>query len=273
MNVVAWLGPAAPFQAPGWTPPDGAKVLNLQCKGDGSPPCSTIAELWTDEAGRKIPNMLRAGGVSPETVGEVMLNAFSAGGSSTKRLLLSAEDRAQVPVVVLCDGTYTSWRKKGEPDPPEGFVRYGLDAITGPRLFVAMSTSVPNKDQPNGSQTLEATKNEIEKRSGQKFEEGGTLPGVPIQPERLWRLGNIVFADYGKRVGHGDTVSKLATPVWETIVKPWLVTRAPAPPVPGPLPGPVPEEPSQWPFYVAMAVGALAGYVGTRYWQKQKRPA
>jgi len=270
--VVAWLGPAAPFQAPGWTPPAGSKVLNLQCTGNIEPTCGTRADSWADASGRHLPSLLAAGHVDPVSVGDVMLNAFSAGGSAVQRICMSADDRAEIPVVVLADGMYTTDRDAhGNAVAPEGFVRFALDALTGPHLFVATSSSNPNKTYPTGSQTLDAVRREVEKRTGRTFQTGGHVP-LPVQPVTLWTMGNVIFGDYQALLGHGEHVTVLNTAVWDTIVKPFLAARQPGPEPPLRVPPPGPPAPPGFPWdrALALATGVAAGYAGVRWYDTRR---
>ncbi len=269
MSVVAWLGPAAPYQAPGWTAPPGAAVLGLQCQGLNAPTCGDIADGWLDGAGRRLPAMLASRKLDLASAGEVYLNAFSAGGSSVKRLCLSEADRAAIRVVVLADGMYTTDRDaRGEPVPPEGFVLYALDALAGDHLLVATASSSPNKTYPNGSEVLDAVRREVERRSGRTFEPGGVLP-LPVQPVTLWRLGNVVLADYQAKLAHGEHVSVLNAPVWESIVKPWLAGKREGP-------GPTASDPvassggSAAALALAFVGGAAVGAGAVTWWRKRQ---
>ena len=278
-SVVAWLGPASPFQAPGWTPPVGAKVLNLQCQGLTQPTCGTITDGWADASGRHLSSLIAAGKMDPTAVDEVMLNAFSAGGSSVKRICMSADDRAAIPVVVLADGMYTTDRDaQGNAVAPEGFVRFALDALTGPHLFVATSSSNPNKSYPTGSQTLDAVRREVERRTGRTFQTGGHVP-LPVQPVTLWTMGNVIFGDYQALLGHGEHVSVLNAAVWDTIVKPFLAARQPGvePPLPPAPPRPLPPSAAgppassfPWDRALALLAGAAAGYAGVRWYDTRR---
>lgn len=278
MTAVAWLGPVSPaLQVPDATLP-GIAARAVTCKGDGSPSCAQIAESWTDGSGRKLPNALRQLGLTEADL-PLYLGAFSAGGSAVKRLLLDSRDRAPVSAVHLADATYTDWAKPGQPLPPEGFVRFALDALAGNKLFVATASSSPNGSLPSGSQTLASMKAEIELRSGAPLVEGGTLPGLPVQPERLWRSpgGTVILADYAGRISHGDHANKLAGPVWVHLVQPFaaggVLPPSPngggAPPAPPP---PVVGSPDGGLGGVVAAAlaGFVAGYLATAWWMRRR---
>jgi hypothetical protein len=107
-------------------------------------------------------------------------------------------------------------------------VLYGMDTLADPsrHFFVATASSVPNKTLPSGSQTLAALRQEIERRSGFTFEDV-MLPLSP-PPDQAWRLGNIVFADYGFRITHPEHATLIAPQVWNTLLADWL-SGAPEP--------------------------------------------
>jgi hypothetical protein len=212
-RIVFWTGPVNLNQVPGATVP-GAKAVNVPCTGDGSPTCGQLADSW----GITIP-----GTASSD---ELFFGAFSAGGSALKRLLLHPEVRAQTRAVMLSDATYTDWAAPGKPLPPEGFVVFGLEAIDGPKMMVATASASPNKTLPNGSQTLMSIKDEIERRSGRKFD-NVTLPVSPA-PVQAWRLGNVILADYQMTVPHGGQAA-LAGQFWQKLLVPWLASGAEAP--------------------------------------------
>ncbi len=220
-RIVLWTGPVNLMQVPGATVP-GAVILNVQCTGDGTPNCAQMVDV--NASGRSLWSVVKD--LKPDD--EVFIGAFSAGGSVAKRVVLSPEDIAQTRAVMLADATYTSWASSGVPLPPEGFVLFGLAAITGPHFFVATSSSFPNKDLPSGSQTLDAIRKEIERRSGQTFEPI-TVPGISPQPVSAWKLGNNVFLDYQTTIPHADH-AKMAPQLWQSVLQPWLLRGDPAPP-------------------------------------------
>lgn len=242
MDVTIWNGPVNLAQANGcWAP--GSKPYSLDCRGDGTPSCAAQSEAWTDGAGRKIPNALAHFGLAEESVDELDLAAFSAGGSVVKRLTLAPADCTRVRVVYLADAMYTDWLSPGKPTPPEGFVLFALQALAGPHLLVATVSSNPNPTKsgvlPSGSQTMAAVRAEIEKRSGLSFVQLGDIPGLMVQPAAAWQLGNVILADYQARVPHGGHATTLAPNWWKAVVLPWIATGS-APSSEGPPSPPLP---------------------------------
>lgn len=220
-TVQAWLGPVNLTQVGSAVVP-GLKAINLTCTGDGKPSCAEIAEGFVDANGRRLPNLLVSKGADPHA--EVIIGAFSAGGSVAKRLALNPDDREQIKAMMLADATYTI----GGVD--EGFVLYALDCIHHTdRMFVATASSAPNKNYPTGIQTLALLRAEVERRAGMPFS-SSTLPGVSPQPAAVWRLGNVIFCEF-PNVSHGDQVTKLAGQVWKAMLLPWL-ELGPAPKLP-----------------------------------------
>jgi len=238
MDLVVWAGPVAEFQVPGATVP-GVERRFIPCVGDKTPNCPAIAEGWTDAEGRRLPRMLEQLGYREDQIDNLYLGAFSAGGSVWKRLLMHPDDRAKVRAVMLADATYSS----PSIQPIEGFVRYGVDALNGDKMFVATASASPNKNYGTGEQVLDATRQEIERRAGVSFTEGGQVP-IDKQPDRLYTYGdNIVFADYGWQGGGHGLHPKIAPQYWQNVLQPWLAAGPSSPP-PGPGPGgPLPTVP------------------------------
>ena len=237
----------------------------MTCTGDGNPTCGQQADALVDADGRHLPNLLARLGLPPDD--EVAAACFSAGGSAWKRILMSRQDRQQTRVLHLADGAYTATSLPGgAPEPPEGFVLYGLDCLAGDRLFVATASGAPNKQYPSGIQTLRAIEDEIAARSGVSFEEGGELPGLP-PPERLARAGGIIFCYY-PQFGHGEQATKLGGPVWQNVIEPWLAGDRSA--VPGVIDQGSEGDPSGADALVLLAAsvaGAAAGYAAVRLWR------
>jgi hypothetical protein len=274
-DLVVWTGPVANFQVPGATVP-GAKELFIGCYGDRPPHCPTIGDSLAGSPAA----LLAKAGVAEGELGDLFFGAFSAGGSIIKRMMLSEDYRRLTTSVHLADATYTGgWVDKAARVPPaiEGFVRYAVDVIEGPgdKLFIATASPNPNFQWATGIENLRAMRHEIEKRIGRSFEQVGGL-GITKEPERTYKLGNVLFGEYdgAANIGHGHT--QLAGDIWQGIINPWLAKgkgpidqpgslEPPGPPQP---PGP-PVEPWEPPSIsigdVLIGIGAAAvGFLITR---------
>jgi len=261
--VVAWLGPVNLQQVQNASIPGASKIVNITCTGDGSPSCADIAAGWTGPDGRVLPGLLASKGLDPGS--SIAIGAFSAGGSIAKRALMAQADRDQTRAVALADATYTTTEGA-----PEGFVRYAVEAAdpNSNKLFVATASSSPNKNWPTGAQTLDMIRAEVEKRRGQRFDMG-QLPGVTPQPARVWRLGNVLFADYQNILPHGSHATVLAPQIWKNVIAPWFAGGDPGlSPLPG-GPGSTQVGPSAsesiWINVAAFAAASLVGYAGLRW--------
>lgn len=219
--AVAWLGPVSAAQVAGATVP-GASTTYVTCTGDGSPDCSQIGASIGAKAGGSIVRGLLAQAGVPD--GELIIGSFSAGHEIAKPALMSAADRALVRAVLLADSTYTTWAdsSRTRPTPPEGYVRFALDALRGNKLFVATASHNPAGAYPSGYATLHAVKDEVESRSGVQFRRVSTLPGVSVQPEDVWQAGNVWLAVFGPSVSHGQHATQIAPMVWQGLLVPWL---------------------------------------------------
>ena len=269
IDLVVWAGPVAKFQVPGATVP-GAREKFWGCRGDKTATyahCPTLADSWLDADGRRLPQMLAHLGLSEGEVDSLYYGAFSAGGSALKRLLRHQADREKVRAVLLSDATYAGGAADNPP-PIEGFVLYALDCLAGDKLLIATASGSPNFTHGSGSQVLDATRKEIESRSGQAFAQGGTVP-LSAQPDHLYTLGpspNVIFADYGMQGGGHSFHPKLAPELWQNILQPWLAGGSEPP---GPGPGPGTDDPLGRPHgsaglvnaMLSFALGTATGYV------------
>lgn len=276
-DLVVWTGPVAKFQVPNATVP-GAEELFIGCYGDRAPHCPSIGE---QVAGSPSALLARAG-ISEGDLGDLFFGAFSAGGSIIKRLMLNSDYRSRTTSVHLADATYTGgWIDKPNrvPPPIEGFVQYAVEVAQGPgdKLFIATASPNPNFEWATGIENLRAIRQEVEKRTGRTFELIGGL-GIDKEPERTYKLGNVLFGEYdgASNIGHGHTM--LAGDIWQNLIQPWLAKgKGPidqpggiTPPGPGPQPplppGPQPVEPPGISIGELLigAGAAVAGFLITR---------
>jgi hypothetical protein len=236
-KIVIWSGPVNLSQVKGATVP-GARAYALPCTGNGDPSCVEIADDFADAEGRRLPHLFQQMGISNQNE-DLIFGAFSAGGSMVKRLLLHEADRQQVRAVLLADATYTDWVTPAQPLAPEGFVLFCLDAIVDRKLFVATASSSPNKSLPTGSQTLAAIRKEVERRSGREFASFVLPGGIEPAPAEAWRLGNVILADFKSKITHTEHATKLAAPMWQRFLLPWLAEEFGEMPNPNSAPTPL----------------------------------
>lgn len=275
-DLVVWAGPVANFQVRGATVQD-AKELFLGCCGDLTPPCKppTCPTIGNTLMGSP-SSLLTKAGVSAGELDGLYLGAYSAGGSVHGRLVKNPEYRKLITALLLSDATYTAqWVNKAKriPPPITSYVDYAADVISGPgdKLFIATASPNPNGQWATGIENLRATAAEIEKRTGGMFEEYD-LQTDPM-PDKAYRLGNVIFAEYGKDVGHGEHATVLAPQIWPEILQRWIDKgKGPIdvpggvepPPVPKPLPLPVEPSPSFVDWLLVGAVAALTFWSVTR---------
>lgn len=285
MTLVVWTGPVAKAQVPGATVA-GAAELFINCCGDLTPPCTppTCPEIGDALMGSPDALLSRAGVSAP---GDVLLAAFSAGGSILKRVLENPDYRSMATAVHLADAMWTaSWKDQALRLPPsiEGFVRYAADVANGPgdKLFVATSSPNVNGSWAAGIENLMATASAIEERTGRSFTLRPDFFGIDPAPVEVRQLGNVIFASYpAEPLGHEHT--KIAGQVWQNIIVPWLAKGKGPVDEPGPLPFPGPEPPSPGPLpplpgapaplgalrsVVLFGLGAVGGYFIARALRK-----
>lgn len=269
-DLVVWTGPVAPFQVPGATVP-GADELFINCCGDLTPPCRppTCPDLGDALMGSPDALLSRAN-ISPADLDDLFLGAFSAGGSIVKRLLENPAYRNLATAVLLSDASYTaSWLNTADRIPPaiEGYVEYAIQVASGPgdQLFVATASPMPNKNWATGVENLAAIRREVEVRTGRTFDPV-EFYGVTPAPERAFKLGNVLFAEYqAEPLGHSHNV--IAPQVWQKILLPWLIKGKGAIESPGGLvdpdepPQPGPVKPPEDDTTIGIIGGVLLGLV------------
>jgi hypothetical protein len=220
-------GPVNAAQAKGVEVP-GAMIHWITCTGNE---CRELAESWKDADGRILPGMFRhlKVAIAPDDV--VDAGAFSAGGQIWKQAMSNAQDRAQIQSAVMSDAGYeAAWvdQKNDLAPPVEGYALFALDAIADGRIFVWTASgfaNIPRADAvyPAGDRVQEATRIEIEKRSGQPFHDVTDMPdlwpwGAALRaPVRVWRLRNVIFADYGQAYKHTEHATILAPAIWQAL--------------------------------------------------------
>ncbi len=229
-KVVIWFGPVsyAMVKRATLVDADVFVLIGSGCPaGEGAPACqgssyfSNLIEKYND-GHRYLPKLLRSKGVNPDDA-EVYIGSFSAGHGAVKKLCMSADDRALIQVVSLADSTYCSWPNK-IPQASEGYARMAVDAVTHPKLFVASASAWADAagNTPPGNACMLAIKDEVEKRVGMLFKEGGYWPLTDPTPAKVYQLGNCILADFGSRLSHPAHASLMAPQVWPSLVAMWL---------------------------------------------------
>lgn len=176
----------------------------------------------------------------PAATPPLAFGAFSAGGSTVKRLLMHADDRAQVQAVALADALYVTDRSSdGRPVPPEGFVRFGELAAKDPRRVLLLTvSSSPNKSHPSGSETLGPLAEAIGKAVGLPVQQVSAadprwaplLQEIPVPWDKGYRIGHGAWLfDFGSKVKHGEHATVLAGPFWRHLVVPGMQGAEAAP--------------------------------------------
>jgi len=273
-NVVVWAGPVYLQQVDGaWIP--GSAVYNWQCKGDQTPPCRVQAESLKTSDGRHLPALLSHFHEPVELGTRVFLAAFSAGGSFIRTMAKHPSDRAMIRAMHFADATYTSYDGAGNVRPNPDMVDLVKHFAESPsQLLVATSSSRPDRNNPSATQTLQATRAAVEQALGKTFEKLDHFYGVEPAPVAVYRLGNVILAEYGDDpLGHGGHATMIGRQVWDKIISPWdlgtLTPIGPKPkplpkplPLPGQTPAPVPEEPNRTLPVLVFLGAAVASAVG-----------
>lgn len=196
---VIWHGPVNAAQS-------GQRDASyVTCTGDGKPSCAQMAESDGRDLG-KLAARLRIPDGEP-----LILRAFSAGGHAWKRYLDNDSSRARVAAVTLADAVFET----SEIAAP-GFVKFGVEAATGGKLFVATGSTGANSTG-TGAHYVGVLQAAIEQATGRKFEPVD-VPGLG----RGMRLGGNYFFDLGSQYSHGEHATKVAPIVWSALVEPFI---------------------------------------------------
>lgn len=261
-DLVVWSGPVANFQIPDATL-SGAVELFLGCRGDKGDwaYCPQIgAELEAS------PSLLLARAKVPRReLGNLVLAAFSAGGSVLRRLLPHEAYRQLATVVYLADAMFTAdWANaaRREPPPIEPFVLFALDVLLDDsKLMIATASPSQNGKWATGVENLDALRREIERRSGRTMERVDTFGGIEPGPERVYKLGNVWLAAFPmKPLGHNHP--EIADQVFAKMIGPFLRGGAGTPtrePVRTPARTPALPSRSIVRGGIALALGAALG--------------
>ena len=235
MSRTVWVGPVSSSQvhAP-------AGDLFIPCVGaTARPGCADL----------DLASVLASKGVKGVT-GDIVLHGFSAGGDAIKKFLKDPAARARTTAVVTHDATFQGFGSD------EGFVAYGTEAAQGlpGRVFVATTSSAGSSNLRGGisdSASMEALRQKIEVNTGQKFQ-SVTTPWAPKPPVKAWKLGGVVFLDFGTAFTHAEHVTVLAPLVFDNVVAPMLAAPHTSTP-------PVPSPPLPLPWTFPPSVPALSG--------------
>lgn len=242
MNVTIWVGPVFQSHAEKCVGYDSTLVAPYECYAParaGKVYCPNMARGYVDANGRVLPTLLADHGVDVKDVNNVYIGSFSAGFSVARQILMSDQDRALVRVVALADSSYSSGTNTN-PDPTEGYVRYGLDCLKGDKLFVASASTNASGTNPSCADVLWAVAKEIGRRSGvAPVVDQSPLQNLDPPPVTTISCGpTVMFGNWGgqARLAHNDHRDRLAPVIWSQIVNPWAqrVLQPGRPPVPVP---------------------------------------
>jgi hypothetical protein len=246
-HVLIWTGPVSAMQIKASVPP-GARLVNVACTGNSPDPqglCSAIADGW----GNKLEKLRQLAKRAPGEPLDAALAGFSAGGQIVKRTLLDDAARAELAGVLLADAMYeTEWleKPKSPTDPGvghhvEGFVRFALDATKDGRPMLATASSSPNVGpstgnvMPSAAAVMVGTVREIERRAGRAMADATDDPTwlrLEHPPVRAWRLGSVLFGDFGDRYKHGEHATIVAGELWPQFFEARRLERTPKKPEP-----------------------------------------
>jgi len=254
MNIakVRWMSPVTPLVVNHG--PDG---------GIGSSSFSMLADSYRDAQGRILPNLLAKYGLKRSMFDRVAIAGFSAFHGLASPLLLADGDSIDAAVLDdACFSNYASLAKKG-------YVSFGARAARGERLMV-MTTSAgggPSVGYSTGYECGDASFAGAVAESGVSPEPYSPPVPVPVPISgKGQRAGDFFYLNYNTDYAHGDHVHKLAVPVLDVFLAPYLARPLGAP---GPLHYP-PVSPGFSGAQILAGVG-VAALIGGLTWATRKR--
>jgi len=288
-DVTFWTGPVSYAQTKDAIVP-GSEHKVIECRGsDFTPLCRDLSASLLDVNGRRLPNLLIRLKVDVAHMRDLVLSAFSAGGSFLRGVVSHPADRAMIRAVMLADATYADWGNDKKPMISQDWLNWGYELANGAnKLWVATASPIPDRTRPSGVQVLQELRAKLEQKVGRSFEPIPDFFGIDPKPDAAYRLGNVVFAEYPEApVHHGGHVD-LAKQTFSKILVPWLaaggsfgpaVVPPPVPP-PEPLPtgtetppvGATAEDWERWLLFAMCAVGAGAATYSIVEWYRSRKP-
>jgi hypothetical protein len=266
-DCLIWSGPVSDFDLNGLVFARQTKIITVG-KGAGGGISSSafqqLAESMRDAQGHILPAILALKGLTVDTVGTIAIAGFSAFHGLASPLLAADGDR--IAAAVLLDACFSSATNP----PKSGFVIFGSMAARGERLMVYTASSGQNAPPlpPSTTGWQCALAN-----AGAGAAEGGTAlhaaqapKGVPPPHQgQVYRAGGLYVLDYRAELPHGDHVHKLAVPVLQSMLVPYMASRQlPDDPGQADVASPTPA----WvkPTVIALGVGAAGVAAGVAAW-------
>jgi hypothetical protein len=230
-DLVFFAGPVIVTEAHKRIDWRGRDVKIIPIVGEGSSNFEALAESLRDKQGRILPNLLKkyAPGIQPA---QIALCAYSAGWGLLNKIAEVDEDRKQVTAMILSDACFSAGNMAtGQGGTAKaGYVKFGIDAMNGSRLFVATTANTSPGSYLTGRQSFELVWNAVRKTCF--CEPRVVKQSISPAPSGGWHeLGNAFYwGDYtkpgsapgqGSDIGHADH-NAMSAAVWQEFLSPWL---------------------------------------------------
>jgi hypothetical protein len=227
-DVVFFAGPVvvtAAFQQIDWL---GRDVRIVPIVGSGSSYFSNLAEQLRAPDGRILPGLVRRYAGSLD-IDKLALAAYSAGHGLLNKIADNDADRQAVDAMVLSDATFNAFNT----GPKSGYVKFGVDAARGNRLFVATTANTTSGGHMTGRDSFQLVWDEVDKATWSRTRVVPPRRPVP-EPSGGWhRMGSLFYwGDYWS--GATNDISHeahhhLAPAVWQAYLAPYLAGRLTVP--------------------------------------------
>ena len=225
-SLLIWGGPvqASDIKAVRWMSPVSVLVISRGPDGGfGSSSFSQLAASCKDKDGHILPTLLARNHLSADMFGRIAIAGFSAFHGLASPLLLADGDA--IDAAILNDACFSSYDHLAK----SGYVSYGERAALGEKLMVMTASAGGGKSvgYSTGYECANASFNGAASAAGVQPElYNPPLPLPSPQSGIGKRAGDLFYLDYHSDYSHGDHVHKLAVPVLDIFLAPYLA-RAP----------------------------------------------
>lgn len=223
-DVVFFAGPVmvtTAFQSIDWY---GRDVRIVPIAGAGSSYFSNLAEQLRSSDGRILPGLVQryARGID---IDKIALAAYSAGHGLLNKIADNDEDRQAIDAMVLSDATFNAFNTAAK----SGYVKFGVDAVKGERLFVSTTANTTDGSHMTGRDSFQLVWDAVDRETWARNRQVSPRKPAPDASGGWHRMGSrFYWGDYfsasGNDLSHGDHHT-VAPAVWQAYLAPYLAGR------------------------------------------------
>lgn len=222
-DVVFFAGPVIvteQFRQIDWM---GRDVRIVPIVGAGSSYFSNLAEQLRGRDGRILPELVRryAKGVD---IDKIAFAAYSAGHGLLNKLADNDEDRRSISAMVLSDATFNAFNSPAK----RGYVKFGVDAAGGDRLFVSTTANTSDGSHMTGRDSFQLVWDAVAQETGKRSKDVGPRRPAPEASGGWHKIGSLCYwgnyfqtrNDFSHQAHHD-----IAPLIWQAYLAPYLAGR------------------------------------------------